>query len=242
MSGKQSIRFPSKEELSKFRNLFIKQFIRPIPAKDLLLFRPINLHTLSSLNNFELWFSHPHDFNDPFDCSKTSRMYLGTTDYTEILREIRIRSFSISDNLNNMLLWAHYADGHRGIVITVRPNYQKLREDHIAISPMFYNLPDIPTPHRGGLEVIDDMFLKKDPIWEYEKEYRLITLSTYLKEGHILQADHTRPYFSIQNITFGLKCPPDHRKLIKKMIQVPFFEMIKAPNENPIIKSRQLLN
>ena len=234
---------PSEEELLKFRGLFIQQFDKCTSPKDLLLFRPINLHTLLLLNNFELWFSHPYDFNDPFDCSKTSHIYLGAIDYTEILQEIRVRSFSISSNLNNMLLWAHYADGHRGIAVTVRPNYQKLREKHIAISPIFYHLPPIPTPYSGGIEIINDMFLKKDPIWEYEKEYRLITLSTYLAKGHILRSDTTQPYFSIQNIIFGLKCPPDYRKLIKKIIKVPFFEMIKVlgNNKDPIIKSKQLL-
>ncbi len=235
-------RTPNLEELIKFREQFIEQFQRSTPPEELLLFRPVNMHTLALLNNSQLWFSHPHDFNDPFDCTKATHIYLGDIDYTQILQEIRIRSFSVFSNISNMLLWAHYADGHRGVAITIKPNYQNLKEKHIAISPIFYHLQPLPSPYHGGIEVTNDTFLKKDPIWEYEHEYRLITLSTYLQRGHILQSEPSAPYFSIQNITFGFRCPLEYQTLIQKIIKVPFSRMIKTldDNRNPTITPQKL--
>ena len=128
----KSMNMPTMDELVSFRREFITQFDSRQTPFLLLLFRPVNLHTLLSLNAKELWFSHPQDFNDPFDCSKVIHLYKGSTDYTSVLHEIRIRSFANINNINNMLLWSHYADGHKGIAITIAPNYPLLKKNNIV--------------------------------------------------------------------------------------------------------------
>lgn len=223
----KSMNMPTMDELVSFRREFITQFDSRQTPFLLLLFRPVNLHTLLSLNAKELWFSHPQDFNDPFDCSKVIHLYKGSTDYTSVLHEIRIRSFANINNINNMLLWSHYADGHKGIAITIAPNYPLLKKNNIVLSPIYYDYSPLKTPYHGGGEVLIDTFLSKSSIWKYEQEYRLITLAPYLNNGNILKADRCSPYFSITNITFGLKCPLKYRNLIKSIISSNFSEMKK---------------
>lgn len=38
------------------------------PPASLFKYQPANCYTLSNLKSNSLWFSNPHDFNDPFDC------------------------------------------------------------------------------------------------------------------------------------------------------------------------------
>lgn len=63
-----------------------------------------------------MWFSHPSVFNDPLD-SKYYQNAVNETDLLHILKEVRIRSFAHKKEIENILLWSHYADKHKGIAI-----------------------------------------------------------------------------------------------------------------------------
>lgn len=78
-----------------------------------------NKNTYESLVGMQFWFSAFHELNDPYelmiaDCcvSQNSR----------IRYEFRSGDnpngvFCLSDNPNNILMWQHYADEHKGIVV-----------------------------------------------------------------------------------------------------------------------------
>lgn len=82
---------------------------------------------------------------------------------------------SLSDNLNDVRLWSHYADGHRGIAIAIdfsniESDLHKVKYstelpefgDTILTSPMPPQVLSIKTNH-----------------WEYEAEYRIIQDKDY---------------------------------------------------------------
>ncbi len=67
--------------------------------------------SLSSLINGYSWYSKSADFNDPFDTAIIQNSYL---------QEINCSKeyiLCLSAVVDNLLMWSHYADGHRGYCV-----------------------------------------------------------------------------------------------------------------------------
>ena len=108
-------------------------------------FKKINKNLLKSLLNSELYFARPDRLNDPFDCrfdnifsslenaisraSGLTRNDLGQLrevvssmnmgKFKTDLENVGVCSFSLE--LENTLMWSHYADNHRGVCLTYEP-------------------------------------------------------------------------------------------------------------------------
>lgn len=190
-----------------------------------LLFRPINVHTIRTLSNHTLWFSHPSTFNDPFDSQKTKKIFKGNIDCSQLLNELRIRSLSnyVPDN---MLLWSHYADGHKGISIEIELNLPLLLKHNIVLKKIIYSDAKMKTGLGDPKRITEELYLTKQSIWKYEQEYRLITLSPYLENNHFLISSPELPFFHIKKIIFGLKTIEDDKKLIGKILPSIEYETI----------------
>ncbi|MFM5344794.1 DUF2971 domain-containing protein [Aeromonas veronii] len=85
---------------------------------------------------------------------------------------------SFTESYNNLLMWSHYADEHKGIVIefdyhALKTHFNKILSVSNSIERVLYNrerhevLPCTTSPKRNLLTKSDD--------WIYEKEHRVIT-------------------------------------------------------------------
>lgn len=206
-------------------------------------FRSSNEFLLSELARKELGVSSPEEFNDPFDCLILSsiRQIEHKEEYkeqmkryniktiTNELRKIRVRCF-IEENNNiintppflNTLMWAHYANSHKGICIKYSINEDspllcnkdmgnliKGRLDHVIYS-------DILVENKGVLDY-EDCFLTKSTVWEYENEYRLVYYDAQKDAKH-----YTIPLnelgLRIEAIYFGLNCDKNYRLLVRSLL------------------------
>ncbi|MCS0179035.1 DUF2971 domain-containing protein [Vibrio alginolyticus] len=75
----------------------------------------LNKNTLDAFINEYCWFSSPSAFNDPFDCGlikgdKMKEFFLESKKILCLAREH-----------DNLLMWSHYADPHRGICVEYTP-------------------------------------------------------------------------------------------------------------------------
>ncbi|MBQ9971706.1 MAG: DUF2971 domain-containing protein [Elusimicrobiaceae bacterium] len=213
--------------LNETRSHFIStlsQIDYPLPSS-FLLFRPVNIHTLHMLSNQALWFSHPSTFNDPFDSQKPKKIFKGDIDCSQLLNELRIRSLSTFDP-HNMLLWAHYGDGHKGISIEIELNLPLLAKHNIVLNKIIYSDAKMKTGYGDPKRITEDLYLTKQSIWKHEQEYRLITLAPYLTNSHLLISSDKFPFFRIKKIIFGLKTSEDNKTLIKKILPSMAYETI----------------
>jgi len=122
----------------------------------------------------------------------------------EVSREIKsskenYKICSFSKINNDSLLWAHYADGCKGVCIGC-----KITDLNVSIGNVEYK----------GLAVIENCFqtnitaieilLHKEETWKYEKEVRVLTNNgeKYVK-------------VKIKEIIFGKRITPERKKLIK---------------------------
>lgn len=116
--------------------------------------------------------------------------------------------FSLSEDPLNILMWAHYADDHKGICIEFEraENNPLGNSSHTGKVTYSKNLPRF-----SYLEALTskprqyDIFLTKSEMWSYEKEWRLV-----MAEGN-----QTYPVpAKIISIIFGLRTPDRHQELI----------------------------
>lgn len=91
----------------------------------------------------------------------------------------RVGILSLSEDALEQLLWAHYADSHKGFAIEFdaeHPYFHRRRSD----DDEFYHLRPVRYVHRNasGRALIDldgeDLLLTKAPAWSYEKEWRML--------------------------------------------------------------------
>src|SRR5205085_7416228 len=95
-----------------------------------------------------------------------------------LLKELYDRNlvFSVSDDGTHILLWAHYADGHKGFAVGFKSGHEKFwrRLDGVprVLSRVNYSYlrPPIKTIEEFGEQ---EMLLTKSSHWQYEREWRM---------------------------------------------------------------------
>ncbi len=84
---------------------------------------------------------------------------------------------------DNILMWSHYADNHKGFVVEFSTNHTDKNmcmdtvEDQLFGWDVDYK-QDMPTIIAGtkDFDSVKDVFLTKSPDWEYESEYRVLAM------------------------------------------------------------------
>ncbi|EHS1090821.1 DUF2971 domain-containing protein [Vibrio cholerae] len=205
-------------------------------------YRSVDSFTLDIIANNRIFFAKPEMFNDPYDTefninthvgklSSIDMAYLeetyGTSSNDEVDRVIvnvneQIKNYvssagilSLSSSPENLLLWAHYADDHKGICIEFE---RKLGNDlanesftqkvkYAASYPSFNKYAFI---KKNGHSVVNRILWTKSPEWEYEQEWRVI----YPYKGGTVQEIPGK----IKSIIFGLRCPSINIDIIKRLV------------------------
>ena len=148
-------------------------------------FRACTKYAFDDLKNGTCSLVHPSYFNDPIDPllinwlnlkiekNPTNQLYpllLKSTHY------IRMRCFAMAkdDDVKNLnpLMWAHYADSHKGFCVKYRINsdvFQNTDTSSLSLHSVEYKI----LKSINQIELRDALF-SKQKIWKYEKELRFI--------------------------------------------------------------------
>ena len=208
-------------------------------------FRAINKRLMVSLINGELYFSQPSCLNDPFDCrvdvlkaldnailqsSSSSQDTLtklrGMQGFFEKVQadtaQVGVCSFSLE--LNNPLMWSHYADEHRGVCLMYRfpETYFYDTQDRIlgidrveyGTSPLtdwfVGRAPSLGSFDDFGADLVTKILTIKAKPWEYEQEVRILRRTPGTE---LLAQNHLR------QICFGLEASKADVGLITKILK-----------------------
>ena len=218
-----------------------------------------NNYTATNLKNSVVIANPPDSFNDPLDpiiepWLKMYRKHIkGNSVHTfagnvqKAVEHYRIRCFAYGNGLkekdNNLilsidqdienispLLWAHYADGHKGIFVKCKIKMEDLARQYntdnsyIQLRPIKYvKKLDIHQPI-----TLSDALVMKGEYWKYENELRLIYYSTQNQQEHFpIKVDITDVYL-------GLLCEDKIRQEIQQAIKyskVKLHKMIINPQD-----------
>lgn len=217
-------------------------------------------YVIQSLANETLSVSDPSKYNDIFDCPLLSILKTDGTDlgklllqaYNECLKvacfvrnkvlspissgKIKKYNSNVPEYLNT-LMWAHYADSHKGICIKYTfPNIplQKSGENAECCS-LFKDVLYVKSLNSTILEPIKknnetdtlSAFFTKADIWKYENEVRLLNVNVKGKGEH----ENIPIPNAVEAIYFGVNCSDDDIKMIKNVMSnktnVTFYRMVK---------------
>ena len=104
---------------------------------------------------------------------------------------------SFSETKDNLLMWSHYADQHKGIVLcfdTSHPFFAKDPSRDKQLARVHYRkdrMKALPQSLRHGLYMADStrIYFEKSDEWIYEKEYRL-TCDLYATDATLCTAEY----------------------------------------------------
>ena len=227
-------------------------------------YKSFNKNSLAIFINCELYFANAESFNDPFDSQlklyealrafvNEHQEYEFPEDDSEIrgicieaeseIKKTGILSMSHVDN--EILMWSHYADCHKGFCIGF--SQFGLRDDFsTVIHPADYDVQyDEPKPFSSLLKSYDISnltpfeFLDADVYkilieykhenWSYEKELRFL----YPKIGAVKFTP-----INLKTVTYGIRTSAYHKKTLNNLIlsktdfkHVKQYQMKRLPGE-----------
>ncbi len=168
-------------------------------------FRDLNNYKflIDILLNQRLYASSFENLNDNFEgqfltssFGKTKRLRLNPK------KNKHLSICSFSGHYKNHLLWSHYSDGHRGLVIGFELANNIYETQQVSYSGLkSYN--DLPTK----LDDIKSIFVNKMKEWAYEDEYRIILE----EQGYI--------DITIKKVILGAEVSELDKELINKLIE-----------------------
>lgn len=230
-------------------------------------FRTCNKYLFQSLINESIGLTSPGYFNDPFDspilellnndeefpqyirqvyndCLKVSCFSSYTTlprldeKTFQIIKKEKKTENGIPDYLNG-LMWAHYADSHKGVCIKYHfPNsFTILGLNSDSVTCFFHDITysdsDICQYSKKYRINMEDALFLKGKQWEYENELRFLYFDVNGREGYkVIKAENC-----IEAVYFGLRCSEEDKTSImnilkdKKLITI---DLQKTQTESPI--------
>lgn len=156
------------------------------------------------IENGSIGFSSLEDLNDPFEgaalCFEGSDKLSDNLQFSAHSNRLsrKYGVLSLTRNPLNSLMWAHYGDDHRGVVVGIDADKAGLNELSKCIIPAKFGeiiytstIPRNPLPtattdslmeignqlssfHRESYNLFKNAFLHKDLAWGYEEEVRVV--------------------------------------------------------------------
>jgi hypothetical protein len=185
--------------------------------------------TPAELNDpFELWFVHSihkstweqikeyirhqaKKHNRPIEEFKKIYKKMGKDEFLNDIKENyvelngKVRIVCLTKNYNSLLMWSHYANHHKGILVKVEFTGAD------AVYNVKYSL-ETPTFNpilRTLRNNFENVFLTKHVDWEYEKESRLI-----VRDGTMLRLSKN----AISEVVFGVRCEPSFKQKVETVL------------------------
>jgi hypothetical protein len=130
-------------------------------------------HALDDLRNRRLKIAQFDDLNDPFELRSVDLSGAGHAAALDQFKAETARDYGLlcfSEEWNNILLWSHYADQHRGVCLGFDVSGSSDSFGHVEYTPN-----RMPFPKTLDQFFMWDLLRTKFKRWEYEKEWRVFT-------------------------------------------------------------------
>lgn len=199
-------------------------------------YRRLSVNTYHELIHGEIWYSKYTELNDPFEGLYIDKSNKGSFDF--LVNELRVCCFSKSNE--SLLMWAHYADSHKGICLEYEVDEYDYKSMFFDVNynqtlPTFEKIRTYPPGHpsEGALHISINnegrIFNTKSTDWAYEKEVRTLKFS----KNSNSKGEWHKPPIKLTSIYFGLRASDDSMRRINK---------IMPHKENIIFYKTSLLN
>ncbi len=136
---------------------------------------------LTEILNGEIFYSNIESFNDPFELKGVGFDGFETED--AIYK--RAGYICLSGTCDNILMWSHYAGGHRGVCIELNCIEDAFYSDGEAgrVIKVDYDDERVSIGAYNNVDQILKKMSRKAKCWSYEEEYRVFNPSSGPKEN-----------------------------------------------------------
>lgn len=211
---------------------------------EFLSFRGCTKYVLSEIADETLSLMHPSEFNDPLDTVLLqwldNQIKQGAENFElqkEALQNLRVRCFTRTANLPrnensaedalrlrkykkqdvlkvNPLMWAHYAEDHKGICIKYHFKSEQIPLLNDKETELF-RIGNVDYKARFSVNELEikvwDALFAKSKVWKYEHETRLVYYST----DEVPRVKTFKIPGAITEIYLGLRCSEEDERIIK---------------------------
>ncbi|MBQ9671722.1 MAG: DUF2971 domain-containing protein [Prevotella sp.] len=199
----------------------------------------MNLYKYKSLSRFDYFLDllikkrlHGATFtelNDPMEGYFVSENFTETEWEQMKQTKKQVRICSLSRNYNNALMWAHYADEHKGCCIELEvPDSTWIHLD-VQYKPLMPKLI-------SGIdreEAVRTIFGCKSDFWSYEDEVRFIKIVPTSKDGKPYKADLP---IRIKKIYLGVRVANEDKERIERVVNALDYQIaVEKLKRNEII-------
>lgn len=184
-------------------------------------------HAIINIEKSRLKIATINELNDPFE------FYFNLTSSgnpldENVLNDVKnhydkiIGFLCFSEQMENPVLWAHYADNHKGICL----EFEILQKDLLKIDYLETPL-SIDSDDPNWRQKFGDYTKYKYKHWSYEKEWRMcvpLKPENIIRDNDLLFIPWDKG-LSLKSVYCGLKCEldkPDEDKLMEKGINVVY--------------------
>ncbi|SDL65039.1 Protein of unknown function [Chryseobacterium taihuense] len=124
---------------------------------------------------------------------------------------------SLTTKNDNLLMWSHYANCHRGFCI----GFNSIKLFNLilgSLGPVVYSdeMPNVPLFDKSGIEGITRLLNTKSLDWAYEEEYRII--KSFAANMAFTFEDET----IVENVVLGLKMPDKCKEEVISLLRSKF--------------------
>lgn len=210
-------------------------------------YRSVNAFMWQELELSELYFCRPTELNDAFDCQlnwrgsiqralasstvddarrKTLQLIGTALGASDLISKLGVCCFT--DNAEDHLMWAHYADAHRGVCLMYEIPVDFAANKYpdgdfyfVGSSSVSYggnpffdwlttgDLAGLPV-HDAPVNAVTKLITFKADSWAHEHEYRMLMS----KPGRL----QLEPQF-LSQVIFGMNTSDEHKKKIRQIAE-----------------------
>ena len=231
------------EDVFDFSKYDLRELLTKEDSFSLFRYMPANYYNIRNIETQTIHLSENGVLNDVYEGIPSTEMDLS---YGEIqkLHDLAVMT-CFSESNDNMLMWSHYADSHKGFCVEY--NLKILKEDPYELLkhlfPVIYekkrlvkkNIKELIDRHVGLNEAIDGdyvydeadllddilpLFITKGCIWDYEKEWRIIYTRKQLYDyNDKILYNGNLSFKCISAVYLGYRIHPEKRRHIMEICQ-----------------------
>ena len=181
---------------------------------------------VTNKERFDLVYTVERSYNERFKSHIKSMTQKYLQDRLHVtLHERGVACFS--ETCDNLLMWSHYTNGHRGFCLEYDTRYDPFdKANRVDYSETFPSLNPIEFIREGPSEELMGLVWTKSLHWTYEKEWRV-----FHKTGDQMYALKVP---ALTAIYLGCAMPQAHREIIALLLagsRTQLHQMVKVPGE-----------
>jgi hypothetical protein len=195
-------------------------------------------HALSSIQSHELKVSALCELNDPYEMLPCFMDREGREYPASLARERLVKRFGSTSGLicmsatpDDPVVWAHYADCHRGMAFALQFSTEMLERD---VVPVTYEdtrikcvLEDVEDAHKtGNKEFFRNQFKRliaqKFTSWSYEQEYRFLVPCDEWAESRNGRWFVTLPRELFHGVILGCDCAVEEAEVRRMLVSAGY--------------------